>query len=481
MMGRMMKPTRWFAPVFGLLALLPKTSSADFFRGEYLYQQAIQKQLSVELAFPNITQNAPHDSLGDGVIDQKLDPSNSSDTRTFKQRYFINSEYASGTNAPVIYVICGESVCSDGNLTGAAMDTAKRIGAYLVALEHRYYGQSLPFDQLTADNMKYLRVDFALADLESFQKYAQNTLGLHGKWLTMGGSYSGVLSAYYRMLHPDLVVGALASSAPVHIQLNFENFDLSIDQTAGPRCANAMRAVVHQVEAALDQPEQLAKLKSTFGASDVDDADDFLGVVADMGAYAMQYGMQEQFCNSISNSSTQLDGYARAGQKIMSYFSITPFQDSYQGIESTNASDYSGFGARQWVYQTCAELGYWQIAYHDPSQSVRSQRLNSDFYARECSKIFGTPVPDTVALDTRYYEPLLQASTSKILFTDGSQDPWSKLSITHEAGNDTNPGDSYYTIQGGSHCSDFGPKQFGESSSLSHAREEFQDLVNQWL
>ena len=35
------------------------------------------------------------------------------------------------------------------------------------------------------------------------------------KWLSVGGSSSGTLLALYRQRHPELVVGALASSAPM--------------------------------------------------------------------------------------------------------------------------------------------------------------------------------------------------------------------------------------------------------------------------
>src|SRR4051812_45421733 len=35
----------------------------------------------------------------EGLFDQRIDPFHSSDHRTFKQRYFLNSAYASGPNA----------------------------------------------------------------------------------------------------------------------------------------------------------------------------------------------------------------------------------------------------------------------------------------------------------------------------------------------------------------------------------------------
>ncbi len=43
-----------------------------------------------------------------GSFDQKVDHETPADSRTFKQRYFLDSEYASGPGAPVFYVMCGE-------------------------------------------------------------------------------------------------------------------------------------------------------------------------------------------------------------------------------------------------------------------------------------------------------------------------------------------------------------------------------------
>jgi pimeloyl-ACP methyl ester carboxylesterase len=462
--------------------LSPHRASADFFRGDILFREALLKRLAAFDPCPFALKTSPSDVPSDGFYDQLLNPDDPTDTRTFKQRYFIEPKYAKSTDAPVIYVICGESTCDETNFAGAPSEVAQNIGAYLVALEHRYYGQSQPFTELTVENMKYLKTGYALADLARFQNYATQNLGLKGTWVAMGGSYAGVLAAYYRELHPELIAGALASSAPVDAKTDFEELDLSIAQTAGDSCAAAMRKVVAKIEASSSDKTQLAKYKSLFEAEDIDDFGDFMMVVADMGTYAMQYGMRAEFCGAVTNSTDPVEGYARAGKKIFSYFYMTPFQDSFQSEASTDPADYSVFGARQWSYQSCTEFGFWQTAYHDPAQSVRSSVLDLDFYARQCAKYFNVRTAvDTDPYDKKYYQPLLDPSTTRILFTNGTQDPWSELSITQEAGNATNPNLSYFMIEGGSHCSDLTPTQFGESSSLSQARAAFRTLLSSWL
>src|SRR5690242_18702139 len=51
-------------------------------------------------------------SVEEGTIDQLINHGDSSDLRTFKQKYFFNSTYATKPNAPVLLYICGESECS---------------------------------------------------------------------------------------------------------------------------------------------------------------------------------------------------------------------------------------------------------------------------------------------------------------------------------------------------------------------------------
>ncbi len=50
---------------------------------------------------------------------------------------------------------------------------AKKFGAAIVSLEHRYYGESSPFEELTTDNLTYLSSKQALFDLAVFRNYYQ--------------------------------------------------------------------------------------------------------------------------------------------------------------------------------------------------------------------------------------------------------------------------------------------------------------------
>jgi len=417
------------------------------------------------------------------LYDQRLDHFSSDDQRTFKQRYYIDSSAVTGNpeNAPVIYYFCGEGPCDGASSTALVNTMAKKYGAHRVALEHRYYGYSQPFPTLASENMKYLSMDQAIEDLANFQRHAQEQLSLRGKWIAVGGSYSGELSAFYRLKHPELVVGALASSAPVLSKADFDGYDRYVAKVAGPDCLQAIQAGVADIETRLNtSPESAAAVKTLFGADQVKDDVDFLYVIADMAATAVQYGYQEQFCKQLISgyqNGTIVEAYAKAGIDVFSHFHLTALSDSFQSAESIDPADYLDWmGLRSWMYQSCTEFGYYQIASADPAQSARSARVNLQYHNDVCQRLFGiTTQVDTKKTNETFYDHLFDSNVNHLFFTNGSNDPWSDLSIT---GTTSNPGLTLFTINGSAHCDDLGARI---SDALSMARTEFDMLFQSWM
>ena len=52
------------------------------------------------------------------------------------------------------------------------------------------------------------------------------------KWITVGGSYAGAMSAWFRSKYPHLTVGAIGSSGVVLAVEDFSAFDGQIYQSA---------------------------------------------------------------------------------------------------------------------------------------------------------------------------------------------------------------------------------------------------------
>jgi len=71
------------------------------------------------------------------------------------------------------------------------------------------------------------------------------------KWITIGGSYPGALSAWFRTKYPHLTAGAVASSAVILAVEDFRDFDEQIFLSAnksGEFCPQAIRNLTEYAE-----------------------------------------------------------------------------------------------------------------------------------------------------------------------------------------------------------------------------------------
>ncbi|CAG2170040.1 unnamed protein product, partial [Oppiella nova] len=123
--------------------------------------------------------------------DQRLNHFDDKDNRTFKQIYYTDdSHYKSG--GPVFVMIQGEGDASPDWITDSSsfmVKSAQQFNAFLATLEHRYYGESQPFNDTTVEHLKYLSTEQALADTAAFIQYLTKKLSLSGKVCTEFGDF----------------------------------------------------------------------------------------------------------------------------------------------------------------------------------------------------------------------------------------------------------------------------------------------------
>jgi len=154
---------------------------------------------------------------------------------TFAQRYFVCGKdlYQWEAGNPVFFYFGNEAEVTDYiDYTGLMWEQAENFNALLVFAEHRYYGESLPYSQSEvvddAQKLKYLTTDQALADyavlIDSLQKDAwgyadeidMTQYDVAGEAVIgFGGSYGGMLGAWFRQKYPQFVDGVIAGSAPI--------------------------------------------------------------------------------------------------------------------------------------------------------------------------------------------------------------------------------------------------------------------------
>ena len=99
-------------------------------------------------------------------------------------------------------------------------------------------------------------------------------------WIYYGGSYAGARAAHMRVLYPEIVFGAIASSAVTHATIdNWEYMD--IVRTAAPKdCSDRLVSSVTQVDNLLAQHWFRRPLKRLFGLGGLTHDDDFVSTLS---------------------------------------------------------------------------------------------------------------------------------------------------------------------------------------------------------
>ncbi|KAM9249326.1 putative serine protease K12H4.7 [Dugong dugon] len=110
-------------------------------------------------------------------------------------------------------------------------------------------------------------------------------------------------------------------------------------------------------------------------------------------------------------------------------------------------------------------------------------KLKSDFiyYVQQCTDFFGPEFNydslNTGITSTNMYYHGFNVTGSKIIFSNGSFDPWNILGITKDISKDL----PAVFIEGAGHCSDFHELRDTDSAELIQAREKIFHILQNWL
>jgi len=146
----------------------------------------------------------------------------------------------------------GQESCSRLTDRMYVYNLAQEHKALMVDIEHRFYGESYPTENMTTDNLKYLSSEQALADLARLITYIKETFTTtSSRVITVGGSYPGNLAAWFKLKYPSVAVGSIASSAPLSAKTNFfeymEVVANSIEYFSGTSCNSAFQMAADTV------------------------------------------------------------------------------------------------------------------------------------------------------------------------------------------------------------------------------------------
>ena len=174
-------------------------------------------------------------------------------------------------------------------------------------LEHRFYGESKPTEDMSRENMKYLSSRQGLEDAGRFISEISNNVNYNlTTWITFGGSYPGSLSAWMRLKFPHLVTGSVSSSGPLFAKLDYwEYLQVVADalDTTGPGCNVAFTQALTTIEMMVEMEDTWQdlsskfKLCSTLDGFNTMDVRSFMELLIDNLAGIVQYNGRLVFSN----------------------------------------------------------------------------------------------------------------------------------------------------------------------------------------
>ena len=174
----------------------------------------------------------------------------------------------------------------------------------LYALEHRFYGESQPFHDLSTENLKYLTAEQALSDIGNFiMEMASQGVPIN-KLIVVGGSYPGALSAWFRQRYPQIAMASWSSSGVVYPVEDFWRFDEQVYRStvkSGEWCPQAIQDITEKVQKGITDPASTtrAKIMETMGASPGMHNGDFAFYFADIFVESVQYGDRTGLCDLV--------------------------------------------------------------------------------------------------------------------------------------------------------------------------------------
>jgi lysosomal Pro-X carboxypeptidase len=372
---------------------------------------------------------------------------------TWRQRYLVNKDHWCGPNCPILFYTGNEGdIEIFTNNTGWMWENAEQLHAMLVFAEHRFYGQSMPYKidpTHTSPNqthtLGYLSSEQALADYARLLFELKNNVfdAKHSAVITLGGSYGGMLAAWMRMKYPNLVDGALAGSAPILQfpgEYNCQEFNKIVTKDYegySSTCSRSIAASWTAIRLVAKEPDGLARLSGHFNtcqqmsSADVDLLVEMLNNVwvnmamtdyaneanflSKMPAHPIEHACKHlNFDPLNADNDTLLAAISKASQVYTNY-------TGQSGCLNIMDYVYDPMDVL-WDFQSCTEM-VMPICADGVNDMFDPQPFDLDNFVKGCKSRWGV-VTQVNKVRTLYGDKNLQ-STSNIIFSSCSRDPWS--------------------------------------------------------
>ncbi|KAM9663672.1 thymus-specific serine protease-like [Trichechus inunguis] len=391
-------------------------------------------------------------------------------------------------------------------LTNCSLHEVKEIERSLQSTPEGYGKANLMLRDLSTASLRYLSSRQALGDIVNFRTEIARKLGLtKNKWVTFGGSYGGSLAVWSRIKHPNLFAAAVGSSAPVQAKLNFYEYNevigriLSAHNSECPKAVKEAFAILVQM---LKRQKYYSKVEKDFMLCEpikINSPKDTAFLMVNM-IHLVHFFVHEQLnkiikgepdelsidnlCDNMNDASlgSPYDRFTKIAHLFLKSKDkdclSANYSDELEELSNSSLDDLHIKYERQWLYQCCTEFGFFETT-DSKNQPFSGTPLR--YFFQMCSDVFGPEfsrdlVVRGVKTTNKYYGGF-NVNGSKIIFSNGSNDPWHHLGITKDISKDL----PAVFIKGEGHCADVSEQDDTDSAELIEAREKIFQILQKWL
>ncbi|KAG1833222.1 peptidase S28 [Suillus subalutaceus] len=425
-------------------------------------------------------------------FDQLIDHNNPG-LGTFQQRYWMNREFYK-PGGPIILMTPGE-LNADGLevlITNYSINgrIAQQQNGAAILIEHRFFGDSNPYDNLTSQSLALLTIQQAIDDLVYFATTAD--LPMPGgdavkpgqaPWILIGASYSGALSSYTMVNKPGIFWAGYVSSAAVETITDYYEYFTPVREYMPQNCSSDVQAVIAYLDRMYmaNDTAGIQTLQEAFGLGGLNHAGDFatalqsnLGdwqdVQPDDGPGSMFY----RFCDALEvkdgvNAGPDGWGLENAINSWGNFWNTTYYKHTCQDKDVETClgtfvptdpywTDVTvDNAARSWFWMVCNQIGFYQVGPPEGQPAIVSRILQPSFSERQCvnmfPQVFASP-PDTPTAKTNAMYAGWNVDVPRLFFANGLRDPWRGGTVSADGLNKPNTTSMPIYMSDGFHTSD---------------------------
>ncbi|KAF4661705.1 Thymus-specific serine protease [Perkinsus chesapeaki] len=386
---------------------------------------------------------------------------------TFIQTYATNDQFAKrSTSPPILLLYVGnedplplETVKSPSPFNDDMIELAKDLGAYVAAVEHRFYGQSFPTRTNPSDTLKtLLTTEQAVEDVAQIRDWILKSLSLpvdSTKVVLFGSSYGGALAGWTRQAHPDKFEAAVANcpvfdfpvTAPGYYDAVYSFFG---DQRLGgsKECRDKIKEAHAKVGELLRNPGSRRQLEREFSLKpkSLEDRWNRIFWIRD-GLLEFDDARNDPYCTgrycNIKGICAKFTKRERSTpyERLVQIFKATSGAGPHDidfAARSKRFSDPKNLDdVKMWNFQKCSELGIIPACKSDncmwPPQVPGNDAI---LFKYGCDLAYGIDTAELTAhnrrLNVKWGGRSLHGAT-KILSVVGEIDPWKQYGVLRGA------------------------------------------------